>query len=311
MGTNKDNYVQEDFDGTEILACIDGSAVSESVCDFAAWIAKTTERPLKLVHTIKQIHNAAVSDYSGAIGLGSQQALLNELIEVEQTRASLLIKKGQIILQGAKEHVLNSGVKVVETYQHKGSLADSLVELEDDIRVMVIGIRGRNHDIDKGFSSDKTASSENHNRNSEGFGHKLESVIRSVHRPILVVNQKFEPPKRIMLAHDGSDLCKKALKLITTSKLFKNLECHIVHVGDNGENLLDSADKQLTEAGIKVVRRQLSGKVDEALTQYQLEKDIDLTLMGAFSHNRFRDFLLGSFTMKMLELTNRPLLLLR
>ena len=38
---------------------------------------------------------------------------------------------------------------------------------------------------------------------------------------------------------------------------------------------------------------------------------IDLTIMGAFSHNRFRDFLLGSFTAKMLAATNRPLLLLR
>ena len=43
----------------------------------------------------------------------------------------------------------------------------------------------------------------------------------------------------------------------------------------------------------------------------QIENDIELTLMGAFSHNRFRDLLLGSFTAKMLAATNRPLLLLR
>ena len=93
--------------------------------------------------------------------------------------------------------------------------------------------------------------------------------------------------------------------------MFKNIPCHIVHVGDNGESLLAEAEKTLKEAGIKAESKQLEGKPDEVLANYQIEQDIDLTLMGAFSHNKFRDFLLGSFTEKMLAATNRPLLLLR
>ncbi len=98
---------------------------------------------------------------------------------------------------------------------------------------------------------------------------------------------------------------------MASSKLFKNLNCHIVHVGNNGAGLLESATKILSDADIQVTSIQLEGEVDKVLANYQLENDIDLTLMGAFSHNRFRDFLLGSFTVKMLEATNRPLLLLR
>jgi len=182
---------QETFGGSEIVACIDGSSSSESVCDYAAWIANTTGRPLKLVHTIEQNPIAAISDYSGAIGLGSQQALLKELTEVEQTHASLLIKKGQIMLKAAKERVQQQGVNSIETYQHKGTLTDSLVDLEDDLRVIVLGIRGEQHD-----------------ERRDGIGHQLESVIRSIHRPILVVNTDYRQPKTAMLAHDGSDFCK-------------------------------------------------------------------------------------------------------
>ena len=294
MQNEDDNIVEEVFAGTEILACIDGSAMSSSVCDYAAWIANTTERPLKLVHSIEQNYNAAISDYSGAIGLGSQQALLKELTEVEQTHASLLIKKGQIMLSAAKERVQEFGVASVETYQHKGTLVESLLDLEENMRVMVIGIRGERHDED-----------------NNGIGHKLESVIRSIHKPILVVNKEYQPPNRVMLAHDGSDFCNKALQLMATSKLFSNLDCHIVHVGSNGTELLNSATKMLSDADIKVTTIQLEGEVDKVLANYQLENDIDLTLMGAFSHNKFRDFLLGSFTAKMLAATNRPLLLLR
>ena len=298
---NSNNKVKNLFSGKNILACIDGSSSSESVCDYASWIAKKSERPLKLMHSIEHNHNPAVSDFSGAIGLGSQQNLLNELTDAEQKSSSLMIQKGQIMLKAAKERVLKNDIDIVETYQHHGSLSQSLVELEDEMRVMVIGIRGEKHEA-------------NEAKASKGIGHQIESVIRSMHKPILVVNKEYSEPKTTMLAYDGSDSCKKALKMIASSQLFKGMPCHIVHVGDNNansENLLNEASQVLNEVGIETVCKQLSGSVEKVLTEYQLENDIDLTLMGAFSHSRFRGLLLGSFTAKMLTATNRPLLLLR
>ena len=282
------------FTGRVVLACLDGSSTSEHVCDYASWMAKAVNRPLKLIHTIEHNHNPAVSDYSGAIGLGSQQELLQELTDVEQSRASLLIKKGQLILNAAKKKAIQAGVEKVETYQHHGTLAESLIEIEDDIRSMVIGIRGKQHE-----------------NQADGIGHQLESVIRSMHKPILVVNKAFSEPKKTMLAYDGSNSCKKALKMIAESPLLQSLPCHVVHVGKNGAALLDEATVVLESAGVEVTSVQLEGEVDKVLAKYQIENDIELTLMGAFSHNRFRDLLLGSFTAKMLSATNRPLLLLR
>ncbi len=291
MNNNLSNKL---FNGRVILACLDGSAVGESVCDYAAWIAKKVGRPLKLIHSIEHHHNAAVADYSGAIGLGSQQDLLNELTNVEQNRSSLLIKKGQLMLNAAKQRVENFGITEIEIYQHHGTLMESLIELEDDIRVTVIGIRGKQHE-----------------EQSKGIGHQLESVIRSMHKPVLVVNKEFSEPKKTMLAYDGSTSCKKALAMIASSKLFKDIPCHIVHVGNQGEALLAEAKSVLEDVGIEVTCVQLDGAADEVLVRYQIDNDIELTLMGAFSHNRFRDLLLGSFTAKMLAATNKPLLLLR
>ncbi len=284
------------FSGEKVLACIDGSSVSEYVCDYASWIALRVKRKLKLLHSIEQKQTAAVTDYSGAIGLGSRQELLNELTEAENNHARLLLKQGQIILKAAKDRVKTQGVEEVESYQHRGSLAQSLVELEQDIRFMVIGIRGNAHESQE---------------QNQGIGHQLESVIRSMHKPILVVNKAFSEPKSAMLAYDGSDSCKKALAMIASSKLFKKLPCHIVHVGNQGEAILSEAVSVLQQAGIQTSSAQLEGSVVEALVNYQKENDIEITLMGAFSHNRFRDFLIGSFTAKMLAATNRPLFLLR
>jgi nucleotide-binding universal stress UspA family protein len=281
-----------------VVSCIDGSSVSEYVCDYGAWIAKTVNAPLKILHTIEHRVTPSVIDYSGAIGLGSREELLTELTEIEQARSKLLIKQGQLMLNHAKAQVEAAGIDDAELCQRHGSLVESLIELEDKIRVLVIGIRGESHEDDQV------------NGESQGIGTQLESIIRSLSKPILVVNKPFTEPKTIMLAYDGSEACKKALDMLASSPLFKNIECHIVHVGED-KNLLDDAAKVLKGEGIQTITAMLEGKIEEALAVYQESNNIDLMLMGAFTHNRFRDFLVGSFTAKMLDKTQQPLLLLR
>ena len=295
---NQNNDHSSNNEQRFVLSCIDGSSYGEAVCDYACWIAKTVDAPLKFLHTIEHSKSPAVADLTGAIGLGASEDLLNELTEVEQNRSRLLIEKGNLMLKAAKQKATEAGVTEIEIRQRHGSLSESLVELEDQIRVLVVGIRGEQHDTDQA-----------------GVGAQLETTIRSLHKPILVVNKAFETPKKIMLAYDGSDAANKALSMVASSPLFKGIPCHLVHVSDGDEQgvdkLLANAEKTLSDAGITVSSIKLNGEIDQALSRYQSEHNIDLTVMGAFSHNRVRDFLLGSFTAKMLENTQKPLLLLR
>jgi nucleotide-binding universal stress UspA family protein len=246
---------------------------------------------------VEQSNTPAVSDLSGAIGLGASEDLLNELAEVEQNRSRLLVKKGNLMLQAAKQKADDAGVHTVELRQQKGGLAESLVEMKEQIQVLVVGIRGTAHDS-----------------GPAGLGSQLETVIRSLHKPILVVNKAFSKPENIMLAYDGSKGSRKALEIVASSPLFKTMLCHLVHVSDQAnvaDKLLEEAANVLRAAGIETTTARLSGKAEDSLAAYQAEQNIDLTLMGAFSHTRVRDFILGSFTTKMLEKTQRPLLLLR
>ncbi len=282
------------FSGEKILACIDGSSMSVSVCDFATWIARVTNRPLKLLHTIETSNNMAVSNYSGAIGLSSEQASLNKLSDNDRNKTKSLIEQGRLMLNESKDYVQKLGFEQVETYQHHGGLAESLVDLKDEMRVMVIGVLDK---LD--------------NANDENTVHQIKSIIRAMHKPVLVVNKEYITPKTTMLAYDGKDSSKMALQMMATGTLFKDMRCHLVNVGKASVNLLEEASEILNKAGIETTCAHLEGVPHDALATYQLENDIDIMLMGAFSHNRFRDFLMGSFTAKMLDVTNCPLLLLR
>lgn len=281
-----------------VLACIDGSSLTEAVCDYAAWIAQRVDAPLKLLHVIDHHpETAATLNLSGNIGLGSQEQLLEELTAVEQQRSKLRLQQGKLLLQAAKDRVIRAGIANPDSNQRHGSLVESLIELEESIRVLVIGIRGKVHE-----------------NQPDKIGAKLESIIRSLHKPILVVNEAFKAPQRIMIAYDGSKAADKAVDMVATSPLYKGLTCHLVCVSkdDNSAAALDAvADKLRQVEGIELVVKKLTGKADQALCEYQASHDIDLVVMGAFSHTRLHDLLLGSFTAKMLTNTKKPLLLLR
>jgi nucleotide-binding universal stress UspA family protein len=283
----------------QVLACIDGAALTESVCDYAAWISQKTETPLTLLHTINHHHETAVtSSLSGNIGLGSQEHLLEEITNLEQQQSKLKKQQGKLILQAAEDHLLSKGISGSTCSQRHGDLIEAVIDLEDNIRVLVLGLRGQVHD-----------------KQENQIGAKLEAVIRSLHRPILIVNDKYKEPKNIMLAYDGSKAADKAVDMVASSPLYKHLTCHLVCVNKNDSaaaQLLEKATKKLELADdIKVISAKLKGKADHELCAYQEQHNIDLTVMGAFSHTRLHDMLLGSFTHKMLVNTKKPLLLLR
>ncbi len=282
-----------------VIACIDGATLSESVCDYAAWIAQKTQAPLNLLHTIDHHHEtAANTDLTGKIGLGSQEHLLEEIINQEHEQSKIKLQKGKQLLQAAKTRAQQSGVAEPICSQRHGSLIESLIENENDIRVLVLGLRGQVHD-----------------QQPNQIGAKLETIVRSLHKPILIVNKPYQEPNNILLAYDGSEASEKAVDMVAASPLYHGLTCHLVCVNNNpdkADDLLKDAEEKLKankQLTLKTVK--LSGKVEIELCNYQEQNQIDLTIMGAFSHNRLHDMILGSFTHKMLLGSKAPLLLLR
>lgn len=284
-----------DTNNNLVLAGIDGSSLTNAVCDYAAWIATRVGAPLKLLHTIDHHPETAIqTDLTGNIGVDSCDHLLEDIIELERQRSKLRLQQGKQILQAAKERVIQAGIAEPITNQRHGSLVESLIELENDIRVLVIGVRGKAHE----HQPDK-------------IGAKLESIIRSLHNPILVVNAEFKAPQRIMIAYDGSKAADKAVDTVANSPLYKSLICHLVCVGKDESAIKAATDKLINAGGIEVIAETLSDKPEQVLCEYQEKFDIDMTVMGAFSHTRVHDWLLGSFTVKMLTHSHKPLLLLR
>lgn len=181
--------------------------------------------------------------------------------------------------------------------QRNGTLVDVLGELQHDMRLLVIGMRG-----------------ETAHQASNHLGSNLERVVRALYRPILVVPTVFKRPEKVMMAFDGSKTMCRAVELLAASPLVRNLPVHVVMVGaESKENRsqLDWAIQLLREAGHDSCGAILGGDVETSLRAYKEEQGIGLLVMGAYGHSRIRHLLVGSTTTEMLRQASVPVLLLR
>ncbi|MCL1089121.1 universal stress protein [Shewanella profunda] len=283
---------------TNVIACIDGSKATLAVCDASGWAALQLDAPVTLLHVLDKSAYPIESNLSGNIGLGTREHLLNEMVELEERRGKLALEQGKYMLQDARARVVESQPNVVvETLQRHGDLVETLLEQEYHARLVVMGRQG-----------------EQHQDQAQAIGSHLESVIRTLKQPILVVMAEFQAPKRFMIAYDGSATAKKALNRVATSPLLKGLECHLVMVSDNQSQAiteLNLVTEALLQANFNVITAVCQGEVQTALEAYQVAHQIDLMVMGAYGHSRIREFFVGSNTTRMISKSHIPLLLLR
>ena len=86
----------------KVYACIDGLDTTTAVIDWAAWSARRLGVPLELLHVLERDPDAAaVTDFSGAIGLGAQEALLGQLSDLDARRGKLAQEAGRQMLASA------------------------------------------------------------------------------------------------------------------------------------------------------------------------------------------------------------------
>ena len=283
----------------KVYACIDGLVSTAAVIDCAAWSAQRLNAPLEFLHVLEhQPDRAALSDYSGAIGLGAQEALLLELSELDARRSKLAQDAARQLLACARDRATALGVTQLDGRLRHGELVDTLQEAEADARLFVLGEHYH-----------ATRPSRIH------LDHHVERVIRSVKRPVLVATQeRFEAPDRFVMAFDGSATARTTVAMVATSPLLKGLPVLVAMAGaDNAttQQQLEWARGTLEAVGFEVTLAAVPGEPEQALPALVQSEGAGLLVMGAYGHSRIRQLIVGSTTTTLLRLSEVPVLILR
>lgn len=280
-----------------LLALVDGSTYSKSVCDHAAWAAARMNAGVDLLHVLDRNANAAKSDLSGSIALGARTALLEELSSLDEQRAKLLQLKGRAILDDARAIIEAAGQKVVGAHLRQGEIVETVIEQEGPASMIMIGKRGEEAD----FASLR-------------LGAHLERFIRASHKPVFVASRAFKPINTVIVAYDGGASSQRLVDHIARNPLFAGLKIDLVTVGQKNrdtEKAQEDAKAILVGAGLEVETTILAGQPDEVLGKRVEDCGSCLVAMGAYGHSRIRAFVIGSTTTEMLRSCKSPVLLMR
>jgi nucleotide-binding universal stress UspA family protein len=281
----------------KIIALVDGSIYSESVCHHAAWIAQRTAAPVELIHVLGRREAPEKSDLSGAIRLGARTKLMEELAEIDARRAKLAGHRGRAILEDARAIVDRDGVTEITTRLRHGDIVEAIGEIEGEARVIVIGKRGEAADFAKGH-----------------LGSNLERIVRAAHRPVFVAARAFKPIDSVLIAYDGGRSAMKAVDHISRSSFFAELPVTVVTVGTETPEVrqgLADARTLLAAAGIEAQTCIVPGQPDEELGKMVEADGFGMLVMGAYGHSRIRSLVIGSTTTEMMRSCKVPVLLLR
>ena len=269
---------------SKIVAMIDGSVYSHSVGDHTAWAAErlgTSE--IELVHVLGRREGASVpADLSGSFSAGMREELLKELSDLDALNAKAAQKRGRLILEEAQAALKAKGIETIAPRLRHGDLIETLEAVEAGAELVVIGKRGAAADFAKMH-----------------LGSNLERVVRSSHVPVLITSRAFKPINRFLIAFDGQRTALKAVDYVARTALFAGLECHVLTVGERTaetERNLENAKALLKGGNIQVTGDIIAGQPDRVIAKYVEETSIDLLVMGAYSHSRFRQLFLGSTT---------------
>ncbi|WP_375262152.1 universal stress protein [Palleronia sp.] len=280
----------------KIIALVDGSTYSKSVCDHAAWIAGRAEWEVELMHVLGRREGGAGSDLSGAIALGARSALLKELSNLDEQRSKLTVTRGRAILEDAKALLDEAGVRATEHLRH-GDLVEAMTEREATAEMVLVGKRGEAADFAKGH-----------------LGSNLERVMRAGRKPLFVASRAFRPIERVLIAYDGSASAMRALKYVAQSPLYAGLAVKVVTVGSDSDRArkgLADAKAMLSGPGVEAQTELLSGQPEEVLGKLVEDAGFDHLVMGASGHSRLRALFVGSTSLEMIRTCKVPVLLVR
>ena len=270
----------------KIFAYVDRSRFAESVWQHAIWAASRLNAPVEIIHVLDQPASIATHDYSGYQVLDNPQAAMEERVRLDEMQNRILIEEGRQLLDAIADRVREAGIAQVSQRLFQGTLLEHLRQHAGDCLMAIIGKRG-----------------EAAGQDPQHLGRNVERLVRSAHRPVLVVAQDFVPIERAMIAWDGGESSGKSINLLANRSLLHGIPTAIVHVTEHPEHLpasLEDAREHLQASGMEVSTSGVSGQVSDAILEAVQQSESDLLVIGAYGHSRIRRLVIGSTTTEIL-----------
>ncbi len=281
-----------------ILTCADGSAYAPALYQYTAWAAARLAASVEVLHAYAPTPPVYLPpvNFMGDPAMGFSSLALPELTAINAAQETEARLTALALLDDATRTLQTHGISAVKPTAVPGTLPEVLGALENPPDLLLLGKRG-----------ESTSRTDGH------LGSQLERIIRLSTSPVLVASHDYRPIRRFLISFDDSPFAHAALHHVVASPLLRGLACDIVMAGDPTEenrSALASAHALLQTGGYEAREFLMQGD-PETVSAWEISaNNIDLLVMGAYSHSRFLQFFIGSTTTEMIRRCRIPVLVM-
>ncbi|MRR14826.1 MAG: universal stress protein [Deltaproteobacteria bacterium] len=275
-----------------ILIPVDGSANSSTALDYGIYIAPKFEATITGLHVIDVflIQGPMMTDISATVGVTPYDGF-SEAVETSLT------EKADLLLKTFDGRCRTAGVPCA-TKKNIGKISDTIIEEAENADLILMAKKGEHFHLKEGGL----------------IGSVAEIVIRRSGKPVMVIPEAFREIESMGLAYDGSAPARKALELsLTISEKAKWPITVLIINPDEAKaaelcaQVEDAVQQGLADCEVVIS----SGKEKDDILKFIQEGSVELMVMGAYGHNRLREWLLGSTTAHIIHKSPIPVLLIR
>ena len=282
-----------------VLACVDAHGHPSAVCDGATWAAHRLHAPLNFLQVVDESEaHTGETHFSDLTGYDASPTRTQALDAMPGSHIIGGQSHSQQLLEGVRARALHLGHSMVELSLRQGKLTDALLDLSAETRMVVMGLHS--HHLDSPWRQGS---------------HHLEQALQAVQQPMLVVTRShFTPPSAFALAYHGGAESLQLVDAVADCELLQGLPCHLVHVGARNPDIqaeMSQAAQRLADAGFSTHIVIESGDVAQVLGRHLTIQQLPLLVMSAFTHNGWRQKLLGTTTSTLLRRIPTSVLVLR
>jgi nucleotide-binding universal stress UspA family protein len=273
----------------KILLAVDGSDYTNSVLGYGITLAKAFDSRLQVltVADIRVFEWAATIGADGFVPIAPSGVYQDESRKLLEEKCDKVLQKCAALLSKEKlDH---------EVEKASGAPADVITERSQLADLLILGKRGEFSRLE-----------------SKALGATVESVARTIRKPVLVVKKEIIPITNILIGYDGSEHANQALQHAGHLAEATASQMTVLCITDDeelGAHYCAEAEKYLKSYNAAVNSVVQSGYPDKDIIGYATENNYDLIAIGAFGHSRIREAILGSTTEHILRLSNQPVLL--
>ena len=283
-----------------ILVCLDKSTYTDSVIDYACWLAEHHNASLE---GLVVVDTKGIRRSEGAVPLGAMRFAKTSIAAKEKECHGMV----EELLQKFSTRCEAAGVRHME-FEMQGSPADAILEESNYFDCVVIGLRTF-FTYSSGAGDDETYGTED-----DEPGESLEQILNHSLAPVFAVPLDWKHTEEInaLVAINGGTHSMSAMRKF--ARLYGRAEVRVtlLHCSDGSENHLELLTKSaafLRAHQFKHVEsRTESGDIRELMND-EFCAPYDLIVIGAHGKSGVVDFFTGSLCKDLLNRATKPLLI--